>query len=99
MGGLTGNRAWKGVFITTSRFSKEALEYIHRIEQRVVLIDGETLAQFMIEHNVGVSEESRYIVKKIDMDYFEEWLVSSIYTLQKTPSLVIYMPSILRFKP
>lgn len=72
MGSLAGNRARKGVFITTSRFSKEALEYVQRIEQKVVLIDGETLAQFMIEHNVGVSEESRYIVKKIDMDYFEE---------------------------
>jgi len=60
------------VFITTSRFFKVALEYVTRIEQKIVLIDGETLAEFMIDHNVGVSEESRYVVKKIDMDYFEE---------------------------
>ncbi|WP_245920339.1 restriction endonuclease [Methanospirillum stamsii] len=72
VGSLAGNRARKGVFITTSRFSKEALEYVQRIEQKVVLIDGETLTELMIDHNVGVSEESRYIVKKIDMDYFEE---------------------------
>ena len=72
VGSLAGNRARKGVFITTSRFSKEALEYVNRIEQKVVLIDGETLTEFMIDHNVGVSEESRYVVKKIDMDYFEE---------------------------
>lgn len=72
VGSLAGNRARKGVFITTSRFSKEAIEYVQRIEQKVVLIDGETLTQMMIDHNVGVSEESRYIVKKIDSDYFEE---------------------------
>lgn len=72
VGSLAGNRARKGVFITTSQFSKEAIEYIQRIEQKVVLIDGETLTQMMIDHNVGVSEESRYVVKKIDMDYFEE---------------------------
>jgi restriction system protein len=72
VGSLAGNRARKGVFITTSRFSREAREYVQRIEQKVVLIDGETLAELMIDHNVGVSEESRYIVKKIDMDYFEE---------------------------
>ncbi|MGV8109466.1 restriction endonuclease [Methanospirillum sp.] len=72
VGSLAGNRARKGVFITTSRFSREAREYVQRIEQKVVLIDGETLSELMIDHNVGVSEESRYIVKKIDMDYFEE---------------------------
>ena len=72
VGSLAGNRARKGVFITTSRFSREAQEYVQRIEQKVVLIDGETLAELMIDHNVGVSEESRYIVKRIDMDYFEE---------------------------
>lgn len=72
VGSLAGNRARKGVFITTSRFSKEAIEYVQRIEQKVVLIDGETLTQMMIDHNVGVSEESRYVVKKIDSDYFEE---------------------------
>lgn len=62
----------KEVFITTSKFSNDALDYVTRIEHKVILIGGETLAQFMIEHNVGVSEESHYIVKKVDLDYFEE---------------------------
>jgi restriction system protein len=72
VGSLAGTRAKKGVFITTSKFSNDALDYVTRIEHKVVLIDGETLAQFMIDHNVGVSEESHYIVKKVDLDYFEE---------------------------
>lgn len=71
VGSLAGNRAKKGVFITTSRFSREAREYVKRIEQRVVLIDGEQLSRLMIDHDIGVSEEERYIVKRIDMDYFE----------------------------
>ena len=72
VGSLAGNRANKGVFITTSKFSNEALDFVHRIGQKVVLIDGETLAEYMIDHNVGVSEESHDIVKKVDLDYFEE---------------------------
>jgi len=72
VGSLAGNRAKKGVFITTSKFSDGAIDYVSRIEQKVVLIDGEELAQLMIDHDVGVSEESRYVVKKIDLDYFEE---------------------------
>ncbi|MBN1166418.1 MAG: restriction endonuclease [Methanospirillaceae archaeon] len=72
VGSLAGNRARKGVFITTSQFSREAWEYVQRIEQKVVLIDKEALTEYMIDHNVGVSEESRYIVKRIDLDYFEE---------------------------
>lgn len=71
VGSLAGNRAKKGVFITTSQFSREAKEYVKRIEQRVVLIDGEQLANLMIDHDIGVSEEERYVVKRIDMDYFE----------------------------
>jgi len=71
VGSLAGNRAKKGVFITTSKFSREAQEYVKRIEQRVVLIDGEQLSSLMIDHDIGVSEEERYIVKRIDMDYFE----------------------------
>lgn len=71
VGSLAGNRAKKGVFITTSRFSREAEDYVKRIEQRVVLIDGERLSGLMIDHDIGVSEEERYVVKKIDMDYFE----------------------------
>lgn len=72
VGSLAGNQVKKGVFITTSQFSKEAKDYVKRIEQKVVLIDGEQLTQYMIDHNLGVSEESSYILKKMDYDYFED---------------------------
>lgn len=72
VGSLAGHRAKKGVFITTSTFTDTAVDYVSRIEQKVVLIDGEQLAQLMIDHDVGVYEDSRYIVKKIDLDSFEE---------------------------
>ena len=71
VGSLAGNRAKQGVFITTSKFSGEAHEYVRRIEQKVVLIDGEQLAQFMIDYNIGVSKKVQYVVKNIDLDYFE----------------------------
>lgn len=71
-GSLEGYRAKKGVFITTSEFSKQAHEYIQRIEKKIILIDGNTLTDLLIDHNVGVSEVERYIIKKIDTDYFEE---------------------------
>ncbi len=69
-GSLEGQRARKGVFITTSQFSSDALDYIDRIEKKIVLIDGGQLCQLMIDYGVGVSEVERYIVKKIDLDYF-----------------------------
>jgi len=72
VGSLAGNRAKKGVFITTSKFTDNAKDYVSFIQQNVVLIDGEQLTQLMIDHDIGVSEESRYIVKKIDLDYFED---------------------------
>ena len=71
-GSLEGHRARKGVFITTSQFSKEAREYVTRIERKILLIDGEHLAQLMIDYGVGVSDVETYTVKKIDRDYFEE---------------------------
>ena len=71
VGSLAGNRAKKGVFITTSKFSREAHEYVRRIEQKVVLIDGERLAQLMIDYDIGVSKKVQYVVKNIDIDYFE----------------------------
>jgi restriction system protein len=71
-GSLEGHRARKGVFITTSKFTQDAIEYVQRIEKRIVLISGEDLAQFMIDHNIGVAEVASYAVKKIDNDYFEE---------------------------
>jgi restriction system protein len=72
VGALTGQRARKGLFITTSDYSGEAHEYVSRIETKVVLIDGETLAQLMIDYNVGVSTITTYELKKIDTDYFTE---------------------------
>jgi restriction system protein len=60
------------VFITTSSFSSEALEYVSRIDSKIVLIDGSALAKHMIDHNVGVSTSRSYEVKKIDSDYFSE---------------------------
>lgn len=71
-GALQGQRAKKGIFITTSDFSKEATEYASRIESKIVLIDGEQLTQLMIDHNIGVNTVSNYELKRIDSDYFIE---------------------------
>ena len=71
-GALQGQRARKGIFITTSDFSKEALSYVKNIDSKIILIDGQRLAELMIEHNVGVSPVASYEVKKIDTDYFIE---------------------------
>lgn len=71
-GALDMHRARKGVFITTSSFSKDARDFVTRIEKRIVLIDGRELAALMIEHNVGVSTRELYAVKAIDSDYFWE---------------------------
>lgn len=71
-GALQGQRARKGIFITTSDFTKEALEYVSHIESKIILMNGETLTKLMIEHNVGISPASSYEIKKIDSDYFEE---------------------------
>jgi restriction system protein len=70
VGALQGNRAHKGVFITTSEFTKDAQEYVKNISNKVVLINGFSLAKLMIENDVGVSTTSTYKVKKIDSDYF-----------------------------
>lgn len=71
-GALVGQNATKGVFITTSTFTKEAREYVKGINQKIVLIDGSELAKYMIEYNVGVSMKKVYEVKRIDNDYFED---------------------------
>jgi restriction system protein len=71
-GALQGQRARKGIFITTSNFSKEALDYVKNIDSKIILIDGQRLAELMIEHNVGVSPVASYVIKKIDTDYFIE---------------------------
>tara|TARA_Y100000052_G_C2944209_1_gene82708 strand:+ start:258 stop:1169 length:912 start_codon:yes stop_codon:yes gene_type:complete len=72
VGALEMNRARKGVFITTSRFSRDALDYVSMISKRVVLIDGKQLAELMIKHNLGVSVKETYQVKAIDSDYFAD---------------------------
>jgi restriction system protein len=71
-GALQGQRARKGIMITTSNFSKEALDYASRIDSKIVLIDGEQIAQLMIDHSLGVSPMAAYEIKKIDTDYFTE---------------------------
>ena len=71
VGALHGKRAKKGVFLTTSNFSAEAFDYVKTIDPRIVLIDGNELANLMIEYNVGVSISQTYEIKKIDSDYFE----------------------------
>ena len=70
VGALQGHRARKGVFITTSHFSKDAIEYVSMIESKIVLIDGDQLATLMIDFNLGVSKIASYEIKKIDSDYF-----------------------------
>lgn len=71
-GALQGQRAKKGIFITTSSYSKEAREYVSRIDTKIILIDGPMLARLMFEHGIGVSVNTIYEVKHIDTDYFEE---------------------------
>jgi len=71
-GALQGQRARKGVFITTSDFSKDAEEYAASIDSRIVLIGGRRLAGLMIDHGVGVTQVGSYDIRRIDSDYFEE---------------------------
>lgn len=72
VGALHGKRAKKGIFLTTGSFSSEAAQYVANIDPKVVLIDGQQLADLMIEFNVGVSQTDIYEVKRIDSDYFSE---------------------------
>lgn len=71
-GALDMKRAKKGVFITTSTFSREAREYVNLIEKKIVLIDGPRLAGLMITHNLGVSVKETYQIKTLDSDFFSE---------------------------
>jgi restriction system protein len=69
-GALQGQRARKGVFITTSAFTDDARNFAKGIDNKIVLVDGEQLAQLMIDHNVGVAIDEVYELKRIDSDYF-----------------------------
>lgn len=71
-GALQGQRARKGVMITTSDYTNDARAYVASLSTRIVLINGERLAEMMIDHNVGVSTEQTYAIKKLDSDYFED---------------------------
>lgn len=71
-GALQGQRARKGIFITTSTFPDTAIDYVSNIDNKIILIDGERLAQLMIENDIGVSKIAEYKIKKIDTDYFSE---------------------------
>lgn len=72
VGALAGQGAKKGIFITTSSFSKEARDFVPRNETKIVLIDGEELTQLMIDHDLGVTLQQTYAVKRIDSDFFGE---------------------------
>ena len=72
VGALAGQRANKGVFIATSRFTQDAKDYAANSQYKVVLIDGERLADLMIEHDLGVSVAATYQLKRIDSDFFSE---------------------------
>jgi restriction system protein len=70
-GALQGQRANKGIFITTSMYTREATEYVNLISTKIILMGGEELARLMVDHDVGVSTVGMYEMKKIDVDYFE----------------------------
>lgn len=72
VGALQGKRAKKGIFITMSTFSKEALEYAENLDVAVILIDGKKLANYMIENELGVSLKQSYKIYNVDTDYFIE---------------------------
>ena len=71
-GALLGQSAKKGVFITTSDFTKGAIDYVTRIDSKIILVNGIRLAELMIEHDIGVTPIASYQVKRIDSDYFIE---------------------------
>ncbi|MDR5727722.1 MAG: restriction endonuclease [Terriglobia bacterium] len=72
VGALYGKKAKRGIFITTSTFSKAALDYAEGLDSRVVLINGAQLAELMFEYGLGVSTVSSYVVKRVDSDFFNE---------------------------
>lgn len=72
VGSLTGEGANKGVFVTTSDFSKEAKDYLNKVQHRIVLINGDRLARLMIQHEVGVRARKTYVLRSVDEDYFTQ---------------------------
>lgn len=72
IGALQGCKATKGVFLTTAGFTKDALDFVSKVQSRVVLIDGQKLANLMIDYGIGVSTRMNYEIKQLDTDYFGE---------------------------
>ena len=72
VGALHGQQADRGIFITTSRFSADAYDYVKRVSSRIVLIDGQTLAEFLVKHNIGAQDREVFVLKRLDEDFFEE---------------------------
>jgi restriction system protein len=72
VGALDGQRASKGIFITTSTFANTAREYVKTISKKVILVDGNELSEYMIDYGLGVSTIQTFEIKRIDSDYFEE---------------------------
>lgn len=70
VGSLTGEGATKGVFVTTSDFSKEAQDFVTRVQHRIVLINGQRFADLMLKHGVGVRVRATYTIQTVDEDYF-----------------------------
>lgn len=72
VGALHGAQADRGIYITTSRFTSDAYDYAERVQARVILIDGQQLADLMITHDVGVQIHTTYVIKRVDEDFFED---------------------------
>ncbi len=72
VGALHGKRAKKGVFITAGKFSEDAIKYVETIDPKVILIDGRTLAELMIDFNLGTTTSGAYEIKRIDSNYYSE---------------------------
>lgn len=72
VGALQGQHARKGIFITTSYFTDDAMQYARKIDSKIILIDGDELSKLMIDHDIGVAQMASYDIKRIDSDYFSE---------------------------
>jgi restriction system protein len=72
LGSLVGRGATKGVFVTTSKFSGEAIEFAHHLSQRVILIDGNKMADLMIEYGIGCTIKTTMELKQVDENFFDE---------------------------
>jgi len=75
VGALHGARADRGIFITTSRFTPEAVTYADRVAARVILLDGLALSGLMVRYNIGVQDQQTYVIKHADEDFFGRELI------------------------